>query len=51
MNSIGSTNFDPDVGVSNPNFMRDKSILELKAKNNFYVIPTLDPNNLKLHTK
>ena len=43
--------FDPDVGCANPNAMRDKRILELKAKHNFYVMPTFNNNNLRLHTK
>lgn len=39
------------MGVSNPNAMRDKRILELKAKHNFYVMPTFNNNNLRKHTK
>lgn len=31
--------------------MRDKRITELKAKNNYYVMPTYNSNNLRLHTK
>lgn len=46
-----SSLFDPDVGVANPNFMRDKRILELKARNNYYVMPTFNSNNLRLHTR
>lgn len=43
--------FDPDVGVANPNAMRDKRILELKAKHNFYVMPTFNKNNLRMYTQ
>jgi len=52
-NDLGTVSslFDPDVGVSNPNVMRDKRIVELKAKHNFYVMPTLNSNNLRKHTK
>lgn len=45
-----SSLIDPDVGVANPNFMRDKRVVELKAKHNFYVMPTFNANNLRLHT-
>ena len=50
---VGSVSslFDPDVGVANPNAMRDKRILELKAKHNFYVMPNFNENNLKRQTK
>lgn len=46
-----SSKYDPDVGVSNPNRMRDKNVLELKAKHNFYIMPTLNANNLRLNTQ
>jgi hypothetical protein len=39
------------VGVADPNKMRDKRILELKAKHNFYIMPTFNNNNLRLYTK
>jgi len=31
--------------------MRDKRVLEIKAKHNFYVMPTFNKNNLRLNTK
>lgn len=31
--------------------MRDKRILELKAKHNYYVMPTFNSNNLRLNTR
>lgn len=46
-----SSLYDPDVGVADPNRMRDKRILELKAKHNFYIMPTFNNNNLRLYTK
>lgn len=46
-----SSQFDPDVGTSNPNNMRDKRVLEIKAKHNFYVMPTFNSNNLRLNTR
>lgn len=46
-----SSAYDPDIGVSNPNLMRDKRILELKAKHNFYVMPTFNQNHLRLNTR
>lgn len=39
------------MGTANPNSIRDKRILELKAKHNFYVMPTFNANNLRIHTK
>ena len=46
-----SSQYDPDVGCADPNRMRDKRILELKAKHNYYVMPTFNSNNLRLNTK
>lgn len=46
-----SSLYDQDIGVSNPNAMRDKRVLELKAKHNFYVMPTFNSNNLRMNTK
>lgn len=39
------------MGVANPNFMRDKRVLEIKPKNDFYVMPTFNANNLRMNTK
>jgi len=46
-----SSLFDQDVGCADPNKMRDKRVLELKAKHNFYVMPTFNANNLRMMTK
>jgi hypothetical protein len=46
-----SSQYDPDVGCADPNRMRDKRILELKAKHNYYVMPTFNSNNLRMNTK
>ncbi|CAI2370201.1 unnamed protein product [Moneuplotes crassus] len=45
-----SSMYDPDVGVSNPNMMRDKRIAELKAKHDFYIVPTFNKYHLREHT-
>lgn len=50
IDSIASQ-FDPDVGTSNPNFMRDKRVLDIKPKHNFYIMPTFNSNNLRLNTR
>uniref|UniRef100_A0A7S3KKS9 Uncharacterized protein n=1 Tax=Euplotes crassus TaxID=5936 RepID=A0A7S3KKS9_EUPCR len=49
--STVSSLIDPDVGVSNPNMMRDKKVGEIKAKHNFYIMPTFNKDNLRKHTQ
>ena len=46
-----SSKFDPDVGTANPNSMRDKRIWDIKAKHNFYIMPTFNANNLRMNTQ